>query len=205
MKIINRNIEPFQEKDFFSPVRNKLDYAHIVLNAAKIMLLNISFKEKHTASIFKVKIARMSRIFVFTEGKFFSLSFPFNVQTHDGMVSEISTYSGIIVNSMTISFALSFLEEMKSEHKPSLSDLSHFAEKHEYDGLYLLEEILLLESAYLRYDHDIVNANGRLHPLHHLDLNYSSYGTYKLGLSSAMIASNFEDILDIDTDCTFLA
>ena len=69
----------------------------------------------------------------------------------------------------------------------------------------LLEEMLSFEPGYIRYDIDEQNENGTLHPLHHLDVNYSAYGAYKIGLNAKLVNGYFENILDISTDCCFLS
>ncbi len=61
-----------------------------------------------------------------------------------------------------------------------------------------------MEDGYIRYDYDLKNKNGKKHPLYHLDINYSSGVTYKVGLRHAVSDSEFQDILDVKTDCAYL-
>lgn len=68
----------------------------------------------------------------------------------------------------------------------------------------LFRELLISEDGYIRYDHDPDNAAGDMHPLHHLDVFYSSGSTFKLGLRNSIDTATFEDYLDITTACRYI-
>lgn len=46
----------------------------------------------------------------------------------------------------------------------------------------LIMYFIEFQSGYIRYDYDAKNKNGKIHPLHHFDLSYCNYTTYKFGL-----------------------
>lgn len=69
----------------------------------------------------------------------------------------------------------------------------------------IIKKLLVFESGYLRYDYDIQHEDGRLHPLNHLDINYSSDGTFKIGLIDSINSDEFIDILDINTESYYIA
>ena len=71
-------------------------------------------------------------------------------------------------------------------------------------GLEIIEELILVEPSYVRFDIDPENQKGHLHPLNHLDVNYSQAGTYKIGLRTAITLDEFEDILNVDTNCYYI-
>jgi hypothetical protein len=205
MKLVTKGILPFQEDDFFLAIRDKIDYAWLILHSARLLLLNIDTSTYTVNSSLKLFIDKMSRIFLYKEGKFFSVSFPFNISIEGDKVTEIYTYSGNLVDNQVISAAISILNNGKFRLKPSPVDFWIEADSIELPGLSLLEEIFLFEPSYIRYDNDPKNVNGKLHPLHHLDVNYSAYGTYKLGLNASILDTYFEDILNIKTDCIFIS
>ena len=62
----------------------------------------------------------------------------------------------------------------------------------------------MIEPAYIRYDYDPDNEKGKLHPLYHLDLHYSQYSTFKIGLFDKIAGDFFEDIHNVKTDCIFI-
>ena len=68
----------------------------------------------------------------------------------------------------------------------------------------LILRLLSMELGYIRYDYDPERENGRLHPLYHVDINYSTKGTYKLVMNKKMETAEFIDMLDTKTDCRYV-
>lgn len=205
MKVIERNILPYQANDFLSPIRDKADYARLLVRVARQLLLNDETEGYGSVAKLKLIIDKMSRVFLFQEGKYFSVSFPFTVLTDtDNNVINITTASGIKIDYMSISAIISILENEYFKLLPSLVSLSFEPNSIEYSGIFILEEIFQLEPSYIRYDHDPSNVNGKLHPIYHLDINYSQSGTYKLGLKNAITTSYFENLQDIKTQCSYV-
>src|SRR5690606_19360766 len=106
VKTFERLIPPFQENDFFRPIRNKLDYAHVILEAAKLLILDIDTTGMRCTSGFKLIVDKMSRLFFLRERKYYSIAFPMTVTEYKGRI-EIRTYSGGAVNNENISAATS--------------------------------------------------------------------------------------------------
>lgn len=204
MKTVNRNILPFQEKDIFIPIRDKIEYARLIVHSARLLLLNVDSNGVNTNSTLKLIVDRMSRLFFYKENKFFSISFPFNTIIDANEILEINTYSGKRVDNHTISSVISILNNDQFKLNPSPVDFWIETNMSDLSGLSLLEEIFLFEPSYIRYDNDTKNESGKLHPLHHLDVNYSSSGTYKIGLNGVIQSNYFENILNITTECSFL-
>ena len=208
MKVITQGILPFQEKDFFFPIRDKEDYVKLILNSLKYILIANDIEEvnlNNCNSKMKVLVDRMSRLFFFQEGKYFSISFPFTMILDDeDNIVEISTFTGTIIDSQCVSLANSILKDGLFQLNQSLVDYFIESTSVESIGIDLLEIIFHSEPAYIRYDYDPERENAKLHPLNHLDINYSSYGTYKLGLGGIINERYFENLADINTDCSFL-
>ena len=68
----------------------------------------------------------------------------------------------------------------------------------------LVLQLLSMELGYIRYDYDEEHENGDLHPLCHFDINYSTKGTYKLGLRGRIEKKEFIDLLDSKTKCYYV-
>ncbi len=204
MKVYQQNIFPFQEKDFFSPIRNKIDFVKILVLSARQFLFDSEFDDIQSYSMMKLVVDKMSRLFFYTEDKYFSISFPFTVKLEDDNIKEFATYSGNVIDSKSISAIIAILES--EEFKTSFSLIDFYIEPGsiESSGIFLLEEILHFEPSYIRYDFDPDNVNGELHPLNHLDINYSQYGTYKIGLEEKISHANFEDIQNIKSNCSYI-
>ena len=205
MKIIEREILPFQEKDFFAPIRDKASFARLVVCAARHLLLdNVGASAMETSKM-KLIVDKMSRLFFYKNNKYFSVAFPLTVFIDRKNVTEITTYSGKKLDFVNISAVISILDSEYFRNHPSLIDFPIEPMSIEASGIYFLEEIMQFEPSYIRYDNDPDNQNGKLHPLDHLDINYSQYGTYKIGLSKSISGVYFENLQNINTDCIFIS
>lgn len=257
MKIVERDIPHFQEQEYFFPIRDKIDYARLLVLSARILLLSPSvyafdaiesveekasglvigrqkgFKDKSerkkdvkpkgikenrkeglkgkqddvkaSDSSLKLVIDKMSRLFFYKTNKYFSVSFPFTAVVENNEVFSIATYTGRLVDFKSISAVISILDSEPFKLNPSLIDFPIEPGSIELLGVSLLEEIFQFEPSYIRYDNDPENQNGKLHPLNHLDINYSQYSTFKLGVPKAITKSFFEDLQNTNTDCSFLS
>ncbi|WP_454046348.1 hypothetical protein [Chryseobacterium sp. Marseille-Q8038] len=204
MKIIEKKILEFQENSFFSPIRNKTDYVKVLMLGARQLLLDID-NEDASSSKMRLVIDKMSRLFFYKEKKYFSISFPFTVIYNEDQNIEINSYSGKKIDNKSISAIISIVDSPEFKLNPSLIDF--YIEPNnivDSNGLFLLEEIFMFEPSYVRYDNDPDNENGNLHPLNHIDLNYSQYSTFKIGLNQNISQIYFENLHNIKTDCSFL-
>ncbi|MCM1363191.1 MAG: hypothetical protein NC235_15065, partial [Clostridiales bacterium] len=68
----------------------------------------------------------------------------------------------------------------------------------------LITVLLSYEVGYIRYDYDDVHENGKLHPLNHFDVNYSTNTTYKIGANKKLDIELFLKLLDITSECLYL-
>lgn len=204
MKIIELPIMSFQKDQFYTPIRDKVHYAKILLKAAQLLLMKNELVTSDCDCSMKLIVDRMSRLFFYTPGKFYSVSFPFLIRIEEDGAIKMKTFRGVEVDSQSISASLSVLMDKDFSDHPSTADYCLMTDGKNLFGINMLEEILLAEPSYIRYDNDPENQKGKLHPLDHFDINYSSYGTYKVGLEKAIQVEYFEDVLNINTDCSFL-
>lgn len=205
MKVIERNILPYQQDDFLSPIRDKISYSRLLVCTARQLLLNEETQGYGSVAKLKIIVDKMSRLFIYQEKKYFSVSFPFTVLTDtDNNVINITTYTGNKLDNLNISAIISILDNEYFKINPSLVHFPFEPNNIEYSGISLLEEIFQFEPSYIRYDHDSINVKGKLHPLDHLDINYSQSGTYKLGLRKTITTNYFEKLQNTNTDCSYV-
>lgn len=211
MKTIELALNDSQENILFQPIRNKIDYARIILLSSRYILINTRSK-KSCSSTLKLKFDKSMRLFFYSGNKFFSLAYPFTVSTEDDKVINIQTLSGKILDSYAISSALTILNDNKFVGNPSLTDFylswdeaDSFALSIDINlGISILEEIFQFEPSYIRYDYDETHEKGERHPLNHFDICYSSSGTFKIGLEQRIDSVYFENLLDLSTDCIYI-
>ena len=190
-----------------APVRNCYDAALLLLNA----LSYISWKEKcnSDAGDFKIIINKMNRMFFVQKEKIFSITIPFILR--EGKQGEIEIYDADVqINSKHLAVATEIFTTLNNSDLFQVVDFQNFLD----DDFLTQEEttvikrlvgrLLINEYGYLRYEEDSVHENGDIHPLFHLDINYSGAGTYKLGIENKVDFSWIRDCLDITTPCKFI-
>ncbi len=172
--------------------------------SARNLLLEYDLAGAVATSKMKLIIDKMSRLFFYKKDKYFSVSFPFSVRTEENQLTEIASYSGKKVDFRSISAVMSILDNEHFRINPSPIDFYIESSRIDSIGLSLLEEIFQFEPSYIRYDKDSDNENGKLHPLYHVDINYSTYGTYKLGFDDGITTGYLENLINVNTECSFI-
>lgn len=216
MKTYNYKINSSNIVLFFprQRIKTKKQILKILLETTRMMLVeNSDDTVRSNDSFFKVVIDKMSRVFYFTEKKYYSIFFPFTYIIDNG--KGIITYKNEIeINSMIISNVLEILNDSRFESNYCLDFIEPISEieSHFEDKLwYLIKELLILEDGYVRFDNDLENyikakkaQKEHTHPENHLDIFYLSGNTFKIGLESILKTSEFEDYFNTNTDCKYL-
>jgi hypothetical protein len=215
-KSFSYNLSPVETASFFMPIRTKKDFL-----TCKIKILNYLCFAKilnnpiQSLDRLEVRVDKMSRVFLVSNKKFVSFHFPFVVEEDEcGLV--FTTYSGVEVESKSLSFLEYLITkcDILSENDPESFFIRFINDAYD-EGFdvdpqviwVLTKELLLTEECYLRYDVDTANfkeKRPKLHPVYHLDVCYSSGGTFKIGLSNEWTVDEFVDFLSVSTDCKFL-
>ncbi|WP_156118692.1 hypothetical protein [Paenibacillus sp. FSL P4-0081] len=211
------------------PLRDKDDVLKVLFEISSYLLIEDKPINKGFGE-FIIKVDKMSRVFItlLEEGqllKHYSFNFPFIIQQEDlpslesiRLISsknriEIDTVLLSVLKSASASGWFSTDGEMSFNcllgHyevlEEILKELEGTNDKYIDNVWLVMKELMLSEPGYLRYDYDQEHQNGRLHPLHHLDVNYTNHITFKLGLSSAFEQNTFMDLLDLRTNCHYVS
>lgn len=228
-----KEIEYFLSKELYQSIevelrtliKAKKDIIPLLLKSTRLLLTNIQPNDKGYGS-FSIKIEKMSRIFFEIShdniSKVFSFVFPFSIELVDQKKTNdvkkiIATSDRIELTSNIISFLLLLAEQdYFDESKPSIDllELQCFIEENleEFsilnprgteDIVKLVWELLIFEPSYIRYDID-PKTQGKNHPLHHFDCNYSNKGTFKIGLRKGLHTGQFEEFVNNNQRCYYL-
>lgn len=192
------------------PFRTKKELILLILNTIKIIIANIKLNNPKGKII--LKIEHMSRLFYEVENKIFSIQFPFFIQKDDKANFRIyDNDTGIDIDSKINSLLIGIFEKYDLEiitfedFFTGLFQVAEEGENIEPEVLWkLIKKLLLFETGYLRYDYDEKHENGKLYPLNHLDINYESNSTYKIGLNDKIKVEHLIDIVNINSECSFL-
>ncbi|MDO4336857.1 MAG: hypothetical protein Q4C91_02085 [Eubacteriales bacterium] len=212
MKIIERKIGEFFCEKVIKPIRNKQDAILLLLETLKLVNGNENGITKERGRVI-ICIDKMNRIFYETDEKIFSLCFPFSLEEKENHYFRIyDNLTDLEITNQMISLLISIFRK-DGKLGESLENVMDFiiesAEDYEYQNIddiwRLLFKLWYMEDGYIRYDYDPEHENNKIHPLHHLDVNYSSGTTYKIGLMDALKIDELRDILDTTTDCLYLA
>ena len=201
-------LDEFQVGVFFSSIRSKKEVIALLMRSLKL----IAAYEQPDREIVKGKmtlsVEKMSRLFFFSETKYFSINFPFFV---DDSSDKLIFYSNHIddIDSAITSDVLSVISNEASLMSDSLYDFLEpistiTTYKDEFWSFF--RELILFEDGYIRFDHD--NNEKRVHktkhPINHYDICYSSNATFKVGLKNKINHDKFMDLVNINTDCHFI-
>ena len=220
-------LSDFHKNHIFNKAyRTKQDILKLLLYATRFILNSEPIAYARTTGTYLfLRIDKMSRLIFFSEGKTFSISFPFKYYRYDefegrppyvlmnGLDYEIDnsviTYlenilENIDLDAIEVWDIIERLEDIPKDHfdeNGKTESFDKFMSK-------LFLRLILSEEGYLRYDYDekgFKPDNPDLHPYHHLDIFYSSNPTFKIGLKNGINYSEFINIIDIRTDCRYLS
>lgn len=197
------------------PIREKKDILVILLESLKLLLLGKVVEEEGKKGELTLVVDKMSRLVFAIENKIFSFNFPFVVEFYEesGTINRIyDSITGIEMDSRMISIMISiFNQDILNDNSlenfyyelDSISDISN--KQYGINAVWLVvRKLISFECGYLRYDYDSKHEFGKIHPLHHLDINFSRNVTYKIGLNGLITAEELVDYLDTNTDCIYI-
>lgn len=204
MNVFSIKIPDYEYNSIFKPVRDKVDYVEVLMIVINYFLLT-NHLNPHDYIQGKIIIDKMSRFFIYDNDKYFSFSFPFVVYL-EGESYVVKTYSGKVINHKSISEILYIINSSQFNLSRSLIDFYIDPNDIDFSTIYLLEEILMFEPAYMRYDYDPDpnRLDAEFHPLNHLDIHYSQYATLKIGLDDRINSESFENIHNLKTRCYYI-
>lgn len=201
----------FLEEKTLKPIRSKREIILLLLETLKLFENPEDSIINETGKIY-IHIDKMSRIFYITKEKYFSFLFPFSVDVQDGRYRFYDSLTEYELNDKIISLLICIFKQsgvLECSLEKAMDYIIESAEEYEFKDIDSIWRILFklwyMEDGYIRYDYDPEHQKADIHPLHHLDINYSSGATYKLGLRTHIQMEDFKNILDTKTDCLYVA
>ena len=217
MKKLEFELSDFLYDKAMSPIRTKDDLLRLLAHTIKFLVLHPPADGARISEDKKLilYIDKMSRLFFCVKDKIFSFCFPFyiGIKPESNLIS-ISYKDYFEFDSFTSSLLIAIFEQedffngtLENVSEKLLEELleNEWGDV-DLDGICeLVKHLMLFEPGYLRYDHDVEHENGTMHPEHHLDIFFSSNGTMKLGLRARVESEWFIDLVNILTECKYLA
>ena len=206
MKRFDFPLDAFQASRLVGSFRGKKDVIALWMNAIKLISVYAEPAKEQVSGHLVLHVDKMSRLFIETGTKSFSVSFPFSIYEKDHGL-EFGTSACPEVDSKVTSDILSLIN---GQDVFSSGNVLEFADPlieltGDQDLVWqLLRDLMLVDDGYIRIDHDPDNENGALHPLDHIDIFYSQSATFKIGLGVRVGLDTFHDILNIKSNCHYL-
>ena len=206
MKRFDFPLDAFQASRLVGSFRGKKDVIALWMSAIKLISVYAEPAKEQVSGHLVLHVDKMSRLFIETGAKSFSVSFPFSIYEKDHGL-EFGTSVCPEVDSKVTSDILSLIN---GQDVFSSRNVLEFADPlveltGDQDIVWqLLRDLMLVDDGYIRIDHDPVNENGALHPLDHIDIFYSQSATFKVGLGGPAGLDAFHDILDTKSNCHYL-
>lgn len=202
------NIKLFEET-----IREKTSVDKLLLNIVTMFTvypLSRLKTTKNEADLWIV-VDKMSRCFVQNGNSIHTFNIPFLIEESNDF-AYFNYESEMVDNKMCSFMKLLFnsIEKLNSFDGifDSFTDIAY--DEYKLDDKHLIYywrafmELLQFDSGYMRYDHDIVNADIQNHPEYHIDFFYSSNSTFKMGLSNAIDIECLRRIVDVNDKCYYI-
>lgn len=194
-------------------VKDKFTILEILLESVRYMIHGKREKKSHSDYKIVFFKSKMCRVFFVSPNKIYSIRFPFNVIISGDNI-HFTFQDQLEIESLTISNLIKLLKSYQLSSENCLDFIEPILEvEDEYKvNLWpLFKELLLQEDGYIRYDIDetaFLSAKSKneehLHPLHHLDVFYTSSVSFKIGLEKPIVHDDFIDTLNIETNCKYM-
>lgn len=209
-KRVYNSLFNYTVRDKFDSIRTLINTYDYLINYANIT----SDKDSCCLDIF-IKNIDGYRLFFLEKDKIFTICSPFRIKRMDDEIIITHNLIGEVSN-MEVSLLKRIFDD---ENIFMIKDAMHsyclledvinedFSDSHL--NIQTIWEVLIdlinYESGYVRYDYDPKNKSSEeIHPLHHLDISYNSYSTYKFGLHKKISIEDFINIFDATTHQLFL-
>lgn len=210
IKIFEIQIGDLFHKKVVKAIRRKEELIILLLESMKLLLIGNFLDILEPKGKLILKVDKMSRLIFQIENKYFSFNFPFSIDLdeNNSIIRIYDPLVGIDLDSKLVSILISIFNQKINTNR-CLDDIYYELACGDnilnIDDIWnVIERLAMFECGYLRYDYDEEYQNGHLHPLNHLDINYSVGSTFKIGFEDKVTLEDFVDILDLKTNCHYL-
>lgn len=206
MKRFTFNLDARFVEDVFKPIRSKAQAITVLMKCTKLMLIGNIVPPERKAGELLLVVSKVSRIFLFSNDKYFSLTFPFIVKNDEGGLMFSTRNIADISNKITSDVIGVVASSDKFDSLDSLDFAESLLDFEETEPSFwpFLLSLLMYEDGYVRYDYDPKHVNGDIHPLHHYDFFYSSLAACKVGLRGALANDDMVGFMLPETACHYI-
>ena len=203
-EIISIPLQPHTIRLFTEKISNNYEYASLIVKVCRYYYDNYGLIKRTSLECEHIKIVfgRCVRCFIYiSKDKYISFYFPFRESSSLNCLK----YRDYNVDSREVAEISRLLAQLKDDNIYSAyidngNNDSPFSET----TFQIVYSLITSEPGYVRHDYDPRAARGLIHPLYHLDINYSGDSTFKVGTYSMLPKTIYEHIFDKDKECMFI-
>ena len=198
-------ITPAEIRKFTKRLKSSWDFTNLLCIVGQYYIL-------HKADIIRKPIKKYEyikisydntggRCFIYiSNNKYLSFVFPFRFNG-----TELR-YKGTVIDEVFISYLITITESGQVGYSliEQYIDNGNISNPVPDVCFEVIEELLLLDSGYLRHDDDPGSARGVIHPRFHFDIFFSKEATFKVGLTKMLTSKKYEDFFKKDKSKFFL-
>lgn len=206
------NNVPAQYLDKFCAVRDAFSNLENLLVTAEIVnSCHESWNKKTSDFDLLISTGTHKRILVKKPDGFFTMNLPFQVIEYETNIFFNYNAYALPVNYEFISRCRNIITTCEngnfSHETIAIEQYENFDRNWEQATLYsdAISSLLLSDHGYFRFDDDLANANGKIHPRYHFDFFCNNSTNVKIGTNVRINDGFFLDLLDVSKDRPYLA
>ena len=214
MELIFNITNPQHKERLTGKVHNAKEYINLKLSLMEILMTfwNGNPVNPRVPYVKVVDDGNIQRAFIVCQDKISSFGFEYHIRANNRNLSIQPNniveynYGTSVIGARAISEAKTIYKALTAREENTYCYTVLDIDETTCDEAFILfESLFMLEPGYIRFDHDINNADEVLHPLDHFDVNYSKFVHYKLGLPNRATLEEFLDIINKNTRCRILS
>lgn len=163
-----------------------------------------------------IYVDKMNRVIYCLENKIFTYQMPFNISVSEDGEFILKFKHFMVIDSFISSVLITVFEDEYCFEGTLIDIYERIDElmKSNYDGIginedevwELVKHLMIYEPGYIRYDDDPdpSRMDLQLHPRYHLDINYETASSYKIGLINELNPKKLLSVIDNTQKCATL-
>lgn len=192
-------------------VRDAYDNLLNILQIAEMVNCCAHCRSEESADFdFAIFTGSFARVLIKKENGFFTMTLPFQIIDYGENILFNYDNHNLPVHAQFISIMRNSIEvcrEYGYSHEDiisSLCDNFNIDMRESVNYCDVFTSLLTEDHGYFRFDDDLENERGRIHPRYHFDFFYKNSTSIKIGLNECIDASYFFDMFDKDREKPYL-
>ena len=154
---------------------------------------------------------KLGRAFIVAGDTTHSIAFPFTLIVSNQIQMASVNWKTLHIGADVASLAISVLSEANDPYVNLIDSVRRIAND-DYNGIiidhesvaYMLSDLIDLDDGYFRHEHDPAHANGRVHPIDHIDFYHADSVSIKIGVEKRLSLDTIQHIASEEHEAFYL-